>query len=639
MLSALGAKTKDGDRHMKLGERVAKGGNCDFATTEFEAALRTDVTEPRYIIAYQTSKQSCFIEHLDQGRKLRAKGALSEAAAQFKKALATDPSSTVAAKELIVTNNMITSPTVLSPNPSSGQQNNAETQVPLAGAPELRPLKAKIDFLKVNDQTARQLYQAVGSLAGINVIFDPGWSESNQGAKQTFNLNLHNTTLSEALDYLTLLTHTFWQAVGRNSIVVAQDTEPKRQEYETELVKIFYLNQSTTPNELADIVGAVKAATKTMNGIFANPSQNAILMRGTASTLALANKVIRDLDQEKAEVVLDVMVVETSSSKMSSIGAALTGANGGLSVPITFSPSSNGSSTSATGATSSPAGVALSHLPHLSSHDFQLALPGAMLQAILTDSSTRLLQRPQLRTTDGGKATLRIGSKIPYVSGSLTAAAGSPSSIPYATTTFQQIDVGVNLDFVPHVNGSDIGMHVRVELSNVVSTETIGGVQEPIIGQRVDDADINLRDGETSLLGGLSSATESKTISGIPGLVAVPLLKYLGGSQSKDRENDCILIALTPHIIRASGRSTLIETEVFAGTAQRGKVSRQTAPSIELTPGPSRIPSDTNNESSDRLPPTGNPTLNERPEAEATRRTTSLIPSSALPVPIVRPNR
>ena len=95
------------------------------------------------------------------------------------------------------------------------------------------------------------------------------------------------------------------------------------------------------------------------------------------------------------------------------------------------------------------------------------------MQALLSDAATKVLQRPQLRATDGGKASLKIGQKIPYVSGSLNSAVATPGSIPYATTQFQQVEVGTLIDLQPHVNGTeDISMHIRVELSNRASADS-----------------------------------------------------------------------------------------------------------------------------------------------------------------------
>jgi general secretion pathway protein D len=192
----------------------------------------------------------------------------------------------------------------------------------------------------------------------------------------------------------------------------------------------------------------------------------------------------------------------------------------------------------------------------------------------MNDSSNHVMQRPQLRVTDGGKASLKIGEKIPYVSGSLNSAVATPGSIPYATTQFQQVDVGTNIDFqTVHVSGeSDISMHVKVEISNVLTYINIAGIQEPEIGQQVDEADIRMKDGEVSILGGLSDKELQKSYSGVPGFTNVPALSYLFGTKQNTKTDNQVLIALIPHIIRAPDMTHVGDQGVFAGTEHVTKV-------------------------------------------------------------------
>ena len=207
-----------------------------------------------------------------------------------------------------------------------------------------------------------------------------------------------------------------------------------------------------------------------------------------------------------------------------------------------------------TGTTPTQQLIALSKVGKISTNDFSINLPGALIEAMLQDQSTRVLQRPQLRATDGGKASLKIGSKIPYVSGSLNSAIATPGAIPYATTQFQQVEVGVIIDIQPHVNGpEDVSLHLKVEISNVTGNENIGGIDQPIIGQRVNEADVRLRNGEVSILGGLTQSDDSRTNAGIPGLVNMPVLGYFFGTKTRSSDQSDILIALVPHIIRATG--------------------------------------------------------------------------------------
>jgi general secretion pathway protein D len=118
-------------------------------------------------------------------------------------------------------------------------------------------------------------------------------------------------------------------------------------------------------------------------------------------------------------------------------------------------------------------------------------------------------------------------------------------------------------------------MHIKVEISNVTSTETIAGVEQPIIGQRVNEANIRMKDGEVSVLGGLSLVNDQNAVAGIPGVTNLPVLGYLFGTRKKSHENDDILIALIPHIVRAPDLTVIGEHGVVAGTERVIKVLRR----------------------------------------------------------------
>jgi general secretion pathway protein D len=485
--------------------------------------------------------------------------------------------------------------------PAEQSRRNLEKRIEsLQGPPALKPINNQISNLKMNNQTARVLYESVGKLAGINVLFDPAGIEGTGGGgggSRNFNLNLTDVTLEEALNYVSLTTHTFWKPISHNAIFVTSESEQKRQEYQDEVVRVFYIQNASTTNEFTDIFNAIRTGSKLNTGIFQVASQNAIIARGSPDTMSIIEKLVHDLDRPKAEVLVDVMVLEVSKSHVLNLGAALQGTTlGGTSATGLAFPITPGTSTTTTGttgtATTTTTGtsIPLSGIGKLSTNQFSVALPSAVIEAFLTDSSTRLLQRPEVRVTDGGKATLKIGSKIPYVSGSLNSAVATPGSIPYATTQFQQIDVGVNIDLQPHVNGpQDVSMHIKVEVSSVTSTETIGGIQQPIIGQRVNEADLRMEDGEASLLGGLTSDSDTQSVAGIPGIANLPVLGYLFGTHTKDREKDDIVIALIPHIVRAPVVNSNDEG-ILAGTERIVKVDRRSPDQPATPPVPAVVP-------------------------------------------------
>jgi len=607
------ARTKKGDKLLKDGLKAEASQDYDTALTYFEQALEEDAREPAYQLAAGRAKSKAANQHIVQGRKLLEQQKLNEAMVQFQKALLIDPSQPITLQLVNQTNEMlkersrVPEGTVIL-TPAERARRDVEHRIDsLEGPPVLRPINNQISSLKMNNQTSRVIYESVGKLAGINVLFDPSGIDTLGSTNRNFNLDLNNVTLEEALNYVALVTHTFWKPISRNAIFVTQESEPKRQEYQDEVVRVFYIQNASTPNEFTEIFNGVRTGAKLTQGIFQVASQNAIIARGTVDTMALVEKLIHDLDRPKAEVLIDVMVWEVSKSKITNLGLALQGTNILSAAPNSTTSTSSGSTTS----TTSTSGISLSRIGKLSTNDFTLTLPSAVAQALLTDSNSKLLQNPQVRVTDGGKGSLKIGQKIPYVSGSLNSAVATPGSIPYATTQFQQIDVGVNIDVEPHVNGpNDISMKIKVEISSVVNTVSIAGVSQPVIGQKVNEANVRMRDGEYSLLGGLSSDTDSLSVSGLPGVSNIPVLGYLFGTKTKDREKDDILIALVPHIIRAQTVDDQQNEGVLAGTERVVKVERKpqaAVPSVNvpMQPSPQQQPAPASQQPPPPLPPPG----------------------------------
>ncbi len=603
---AVDAKTKQGDRLLKLGAKAEADQDYDKAVTYYEQALQEDGREPAYQLAEQRAKTKASEQHIAAGKRLLEQQKLNEGLIQFQKALLIDPSSPLAlqlviqAGAMIKEKNKAPAGTVIL-TPAERARHDLETRInTLEGPPILRPINNLITSLKMNNQTARVIYESIGKLAGINVLFDPSGIDTLGATNRNFNLDLNNATLEEALEYVALVTHTFWKPISRNAIFVTQESEPKRQEYQDEVVRVFYVQNAGTPAEFTEIFNAVRIGSKLTQGLFQVATQNAIVARGTPDTMAIIEKLLHDLDRPKAEVLIDVMVWEVSKSKVTNLGMALQGSNILSVAPNSTTSTSSTSGTTSTSSSTTASGLPLSRIGKLSTNDFTLTLPSAVAQALLTDSNSKLLQNPQVRVTDGGKGSLKIGQKIPYVSGSLNSAVATPGSIPYATTQFQQIDVGVNIDVEPHVNGpDDISMHIKVEISNVVNTTTIAGVAQPVIGQKVNDSFVRMRDGEYSLLGGLSSDTDSLSVSGLPGVSNIPVLGYLFGTRTKDREKDDILIALVPHIIRAQPVDDQKSDGILAGTERMVKVERKNEPQ------PAALPSATTPGQSN--PPAANP--------------------------------
>src|ERR1019366_3524758 len=416
----------------------------------------------------------------------------------------------------------------------------------LPGPPQLKPVSHDLINLKMTND-ARVVYETIAKLAGLNEIFDPDFTS------RRISVDLPNVTLEQGLDDVALESKSFWKAQSSGVIIVAPDNPQKRKDLEDEVVRTFYLSNTLTPQDLTEVVTGLRQLLDLRRVQQVN-AQNAIVIRDTPDKLLLAAKIIRDIDKAKPEVLIHVQVLTASVDRLRDLGILP-----GQSVAVTFTPRpvlqpGGGTTTSGTSTTATtPTQITLDSLRNLSGADYSATLPGASANAILTDNKTRIIQDPEVRVSDGQKATVKIGDRVPVATGSFQAGVGvGTSSInPLVNTQFQYIDVGVNIDVQPrvHPNG-DVSMKLSVEVSAITGSSNIGGINQPVISQRKIEHEVRVKDGEVSVLGGLIERTEAYNSNGIPGLAQLPLARYLFSDNSKDvRENE-VLIVVTPHILR-----------------------------------------------------------------------------------------
>jgi general secretion pathway protein D len=585
-------KSRKADKLFNLGKQAEALGDWDKALNYYVQADEQSPNDASYMIAMRRARFESAQKHVEKGQQLRRDGKLQEALQEFQKAIVIDPASAIAQQEMKRTQEILQHP---SSNPADSGLTAAERVrkeedirvASIMGPPELKPVIRQVPQMKMNNQPPRVLFETVGKLAGINVVFDSTYAPPSRG----FNVDLGNWGVEQAFDYLAVLTHTFWKPISANSIFVTEDNVTKRRDYEDEVVKVFYVTNATSVQEFQEIATAIRTVAE-IRRVFTYNAQKAMVVRGTVDQVALAEKLIHDLDKPKAEVVVDVIVMETNSARTRDLAATIaTAGTAGLNVPIAFTPQSITSSTASGSSTPTTSGVfTLSQVGHLSINDFSTTLPGALLEAMLSDNRTKVLNSPQVRASDGQKVSLKIGDRIPYATGSFQPGVGTVGVSPLVSTQFSFAEVGVNVDITPQVHSNrEVSMHVEIEVSSVKQYLTIGGsggLSQPVIGQRKNTADIRLREGEINILGGLSSSQDSSTVNGIPGLVNIPVLgSSLFGSNHTEKDRQELLIVLIPHIVRTPDYSPENLRGIYAGTDQTVKLTYADKPEDGPAPG------------------------------------------------------
>jgi general secretion pathway protein D len=542
----------------------------DTALVHYERAARSDPTNAEYKLRAAQARYDAGQFHVQQGKKALKNGDLQLALGEFQKAQLIDPSNTAADQEAKRTMDLMNGqngPKALNPATKPDEQI-------LAQPPELKPLsRDPINGLKMTND-ARVVYETIAKLAGLSVIFDPDFTS------RRITVDFPSVTLEQALDAVSLESKAFWKPVTSNIIFVAQDQPQKRKDLDDEVVQTFYLSNTLTPQDLTEVVNGLRVLLD-LHRLQQVNAQNAIVIRDTPDKLLLAAKIIRDIDKAKPEVLIHVQVMTASMDRLRDLGILP-----GQTVSLAFTPrSSLGPSTSTTTTTNtttqSVPQVLLSQLKNLGSSDWALTLPGATANAILTDDRTKILQDPELRVTDGQKATLKIGSKVPVATGSFQAGVGvgvtGSSGVvnPLVNTQFQYIDVGVNIEITPRVHpDGDISLKGTVDVSQITGTSNIGGINQPVIGQKKTEIDVRLKEGEQNILAGLIERTDTKNINGIPGLGEVPLMGYLFSDNSHEIEEDETLIVMTPHILRLPSLTAANLQSMAAGTDSNVRVYR-----------------------------------------------------------------
>jgi general secretion pathway protein D len=606
----------------KRGVRAESQNNLDEAFEAYSQAHALKPKDARYFTAFTRLRFYDSLNHIKQAQALRNGGKLPEAMAEFQKAAEIDPTNFVAKEEVRRTEDMIR-------KQAKKKEEVPQQPTPLdklaeeaAGPVQLVPLSNTLINLRLSEAST-MVYKTIAKLAGINVLFDQDYKP------QKINIELNDVTLREALNVVALQTKTFWQPISSNTIIVSADTPNKRKEMQDTAMKTFYLKNVSQASDLQEAANTLKSILD-LTKVQLVPNQNALIIRGTTDQMVLAQKLLSDLDKPKPEVVVDIAVLQVSRDRIKTLG---------LSPPTAANVALVPSQTTG-GVIGGAGGFTLNSLGNINATNLSVDIPGASLSYLMSDSDTKLIQNPEIRVLDNEKASLKIGDRVPVATGSFGAAAGGGGVAALVNTQFQYLDVGVNIDITPHIHSdNEVTLKLTLEVSSVSGTQNIGGISQPVIGQRRIEHETRLEDGEVNLLGGILEDTETHSLSGYPWLTKVPILKYLFGQEDRERQENEIVFAITPHIVRAQtvtdDNLRIVDLGSGAGVSVRYKDPRQEA--VAHAPGsmeqatsprtPARVP-----EPRAALPVA--PRSLERPKAPSpTGPTTtgSLIPAGPLP--------
>ena len=544
-------------RAFRKGRDAARTGDWDTAVQYFQQALQADPDSAEYKIELERAMQNAGRDHITRARELEAKDQLDAALIEYKRAVEMDPTNRLAAARASELERIIRDRIEKSrPKPPI---ETLRAQARSQAAPVLNPADRTPLKFSFNNSSLRDILNFIGTTAGINIQFDQTFRDV------PYSVTLDGVPLEEALQQILSVNGFFYKVLNSSTILVAPDTPAMHLKYDDIVMQVFYLSHADA-TELSQVVNTMmRLQGQTVPAIYPGKTSNTLTVRATAAVMGVAERLIRAHDKPRAEVVIEVEILEVNRTRAKELGINLSNYNLGL----TFSPEAAPPNTPATFPPTNPPPFNLNTISQgVSTADFYLSVPTVQLRFLASDSRTKQLAKPQLRGAEGQELTLNLGDDIPVVSTVFgAAAAGGFANIPQSSFTYRP--VGVNIIMTPRVTyEGEIILDLSIESSNLGPNISVAGQDIPSFGSRKAKTRLRLREGESNLLAGLLRDDQRKILTGVPGIMKVPGLRSIFGSSNDTISQTDIVMLLTPHIVRTHELTVTDLAPIYMGTQQ-----------------------------------------------------------------------
>ncbi len=564
-----------GYRSFREAQYAEVAGDWDAAVLRYMELVTADPSDLRYRAGLLRAKTQAAHAHFEQGRKLQEAGRIRDAMLEMQRAVQLDPTNQYAFTELEKIRTRIESS-------DRGRKTISQLKEESRGAepmpPTLSPRSDEPITFDFPNATFMEIYRAIGQAFGFNIVFDPRLRDAPLASP----IELREVTALEGLEILMQSLGHFYKVLDEQTIMILQNTPANRQAYEDRIIQTFYLSNS----DVKDVMTILRSLLAT-RFIAANERLNAIVMLDSVEKVKVAERIIEQSDKAKAEVVIDVELLQINTSKLQDLGLSLGSNTLGISLDI--------------GGEDVP--LRMSDVESLNQNNWVLSVPGFLFDFVKRSTDAQILAKPQVRITEGEEASFSIGDRVPIPVTSFNTANTAGSNV-VPITSYQYQNVGIEVNITPRVHhNEEVSLDLDIEVSNL--SGQIG--DQPIIGSRNIQTSIRLRDGETNFLAGLIRTNESNTQDGIPGLSEIPVLGRLFSRRASDNTRTDIVLTMTPHIIRRADITEQDLAPIWVGTEQN-VVFRGSSPRIDSgVEGPFDEPLDESDETrqqlEERLPP------------------------------------
>ena len=549
VITAAGCAT---GRAVSRGDDAARRGDWDTAVAYYRQALSQNPRRIDARVALERATREASSVHMTRGKKLEEQDQLPGAAAEYRLAVEFDPSNAFAmSRALSIERRMRDLAEASRPRTRMEEmQRQAQQTSPI---PRLDP-RTPLPGIRFNQSSLRDIFSMISTSTGINITYDQGMEGT---LSRSHTIDTTDVPLENVLNQLMQNFQLTYKVLDQRSIFIYTDNAGNRAKYEDLYHQTFYLSHADS-TEVSTILNQLVASTTSGNRpvITQHKTLNALTVRASAPMMGVVDNIIKTADKPRAEVLIDVTILEVSRTRMKDLGIDL----GAVAIPLQFSPGGP------PGASASP--INLNQLSNPSKGDTYVTLPAAVIKLIESDQKTRLLAKPQLRGREGAQLTLNLGDRIPVPQTTFlpTATGGVPTQ-PQVSYNYQQI--GVNLSLTPKVTYQDeiILDPIVVDKSGVGPNIDVAGQSLPTFVNRTASVSMRLRDGESNLLAGLIREEDRQLSRSLPGISMIPIIRSIFGNTSTNNDQSDIVMIVTPHIIRSRDITAEDLKPLYVGTS------------------------------------------------------------------------
>lgn len=536
----------NGRKQFREGLDNEQAERWERASEQFALALAEDPSNTEYKLHYLRSVSSASIMFTQQGDKFFEQKDYNAAYQAYRKAYSYDPTNELSGAKMKYSMKLLGMEPEKESNPNDIVRARYERDDASIVVPKSRKVYTDVIY---HNSSLRQVIDSLAESLGLNVIYDKDFKD-----EKNIDFEVRNVTKAKALEMLLFTNKYFYVQADSRTLIIAPDQPPNRARYQNLAVKTFMIRNADV-GEVRTLIQQI-VATKYL---VANKQQNSLTVRDTPANLELIQTVIDSIDKDRAEVLIDVNLYEVDHSDLLQLGNQFNVATSGAASTGSLATFFGGVGQADALRSVTPAGF-------YGPIGLALSLPTSTLTAFQSKGKTRLLNAAQVHVLDNEQHTIRIGQRVPiqtasYVGTSTTVVTGNGggnnqnnqnqnvSTLGGPATQYQYENVGLNIDMQPVVREDMVQIKMKLETSDVAEGAGIGG--NPIFTQRQMSSVASIKNGQTTLIAGVSSVTRSDSVQGLPLISLLPGIGRLFATPKNQKKVVDLVITVTPHIIRS----------------------------------------------------------------------------------------